>query len=157
MSTSWRRRPCSCRTLALPLHSPRQFLFDSQISVHSHCSSPTEWLAPLSSHVLLWITHLPCQNDSHFLPQQNLQAFYPPGSLDAVAARIVQSGALQTLSANWKLPVELASDLVKIALFDVVLLVDDSGSMAFEQGGERIEDLKMYVCLRVVLPIRIPR
>lgn len=38
---------------------------------------------------------------------------------------------------------ELAADLVKIALFDVVLLADDSGSMQFEQGGERIEDLKM--------------
>jgi hypothetical protein len=56
---------------------------------------------------------------------------------------VLQSGALQQLSSNWRLPLELASDLVKIALFDVVVLVDDSGSMAFEQGGERIDDLKM--------------
>ncbi|WVR07881.1 hypothetical protein IAU60_004924 [Kwoniella sp. DSM 27419] len=76
---------------------------------------------------------------------QHLQAFYPPGSLDSVAQRVVQSGALQQLAANWKLPVELASDLVKIALFDVVVLVDDSGSMSFEQNGERIEDLKMIL------------
>jgi hypothetical protein len=53
------------------------------------------------------------------------------------------SGALLQLSQAWRLPTELAADLVKIALFDVVVLVDDSGSMAFEQGGERIEDLKM--------------
>lgn len=29
-----------------------------------------------------------------------------------------------------------------MALFDFVLYVDDSGSMAFEDGGERIDDLK---------------
>ena len=75
--------------------------------------------------------------------QQHLQGFYrDSGALNAIAQRVVQSGALQTLASAWRLPVELASDLVKIALFDVVVLVDDSGSMAFEQNGERIEDLK---------------
>lgn len=54
---------------------------------------------------------------------------------------------------------ELASDLVKLSLFDVILYIDDSGSMAFEVcllasvlhdeidgkqgGGERIDDLKL--------------
>lgn len=52
---------------------------------------------------------------------------------------------MQTLSSAWKLPLELAADLVKIALFDVIILCDDSGSMKFEQGGERIEDLKMIL------------
>jgi len=73
-----------------------------------------------------------------------LQAFYPsPQSLQPIAQRVVQTGALQTLASNWKLPLELAADLVKISLFDVVVLVDDSGSMKFEENGERIEDLKM--------------
>jgi Mg-chelatase subunit ChlD len=40
---------------------------------------------------------------------------------------------------------ELASDLVKMALFDFVLYVDDSGSMAFEENGERIDDLKLIM------------
>ncbi|WWC92604.1 uncharacterized protein L201_007563 [Kwoniella dendrophila CBS 6074] len=82
---------------------------------------------------------------SQCVRDQHLEAFYPPQALDPIAQRIVQSGALQQLSSNWKLPVELASDLVKIALFDVVILIDDSGSMAFEQNGERIEDLKMIL------------
>nr|XP_031862711.1 uncharacterized protein CI109_001722 [Kwoniella shandongensis]KAA5529783.1 hypothetical protein CI109_001722 [Kwoniella shandongensis] len=82
---------------------------------------------------------------SQCVRDQHLDAFYPPGSLDSIAQRVVQSGALQQLASNWKLPVELASDLVKIALFDVVVLIDDSGSMAFEQNGERIEDLKMIL------------
>lgn len=75
--------------------------------------------------------------------QQHLNAFYPPGSVEQIAQRVSQSGVLDKLAAAWRLPVELAADLVKIALFDVVILVDDSGSMAFEQNGERIDDLKM--------------
>lgn len=43
------------------------------------------------------------------------------------------------------MPKEIASDLAKLALFDIVLYVDDSGSMAFEQGGERIDDLKLIL------------
>ena len=43
------------------------------------------------------------------------------------------------------MPKELAADLVKLSLFDVILYIDDSGSMAFEQGGERIDDLKLCV------------
>jgi len=30
----------------------------------------------------------------------------------------------------------------KIALFDVILMLDDSGSMQFQENGSRIEDLK---------------
>jgi len=74
-----------------------------------------------------------------------LNAFYPPGSVEQIAQRVSQSGVLDKLAAAWRLPVELAADLVKIALFDVVILVDDSGSMAFEQNGERIDDLKMIL------------
>ena len=58
------------------------------------------------------------------------------------------------------MPLELAADLVKLSLFDTVLYVDDSGSMAFEEGGERIDDLKLYVCLVclvTVIPIDGPR
>lgn len=36
-------------------------------------------------------------------------------------------------------------DLAKLALFDVILYCDDSGSMAFEEGGSRIDDLKLIV------------
>jgi len=43
------------------------------------------------------------------------------------------------------MPMELAADLVKMALFDFVLYIDDSGSMAFEENGERIDDLKLIL------------
>lgn len=34
---------------------------------------------------------------------------------------------------------EIAMDIIKISLFDTIILVDDSGSMSFEENGERIE------------------
>jgi hypothetical protein len=75
-----------------------------------------------------------------------------------IAAKVASSGALDKIAAEWRMPKELASDLVsrlplssvqpltiqvKLSLFDVVLYIDDSGSMAFEEGGERIDDLKL--------------
>ncbi|KAK4689600.1 hypothetical protein P7C73_g517, partial [Tremellales sp. Uapishka_1] len=94
---------------------------------------------------------------------QRLQTFYPPGSLEAIATKVASTGVLSQLSTAWDIPMELATDLVgrpaptvdaiadaipmqiKLALFDIVLYVDDSGSMAFEQNGERIDDLKLWV------------
>ncbi|GAA5907461.1 hypothetical protein JCM5296_006914 [Sporobolomyces johnsonii] len=77
---------------------------------------------------------------------QNIQAFYPdPRQLEPLAHRIASSGALQRVAQEWRMPLEIAMDLAKLALFDVVLYCDDSGSMAFEEGGSRIDDLKLIV------------
>lgn len=46
------------------------------------------------------------------------------------------------------MPKEIASDLARLALFDIILYVDDSGSMAFEQGGERIDVSLCFAVLR---------
>jgi hypothetical protein len=43
------------------------------------------------------------------------------------------------------MPKELAVDLSGLALYDIVILADDSSSMAFEEQGERIDDLKMIL------------
>lgn len=77
------------------------------------------------------------------MQENQLQAFYPPGSLDQIAGRI--SGQLQQIAQLWRLPMEIAVDLVRLALYDIVLFVDDSGSMAFEENGERIDDLKLIL------------
>ncbi|ODN95748.1 hypothetical protein L198_04366 [Cryptococcus wingfieldii CBS 7118] len=76
---------------------------------------------------------------------QNLHAFYNPQALNIVAQGVAQSGALNTIAQEWKIPMELATEIVKLALFDVIIYVDDSGSMAYEDGGERIEDLKLIL------------
>ncbi|KAJ8292056.1 hypothetical protein OF846_004837 [Rhodotorula toruloides] len=76
---------------------------------------------------------------------QNIHSFYPPGTLEPLAHHIAQSGALARIAHEWNLPMEIAMDLARLALFDVVLLVDDSGSMAFEENGSRIDDAKLIV------------
>ncbi|WWC58172.1 uncharacterized protein I303_100708 [Kwoniella dejecticola CBS 10117] len=85
------------------------------------------------------------QSLTHCVQEQKIQAFYPPGSLEAIAQRVASSGVLSKVASEWRMPLELASDLAKLSLFDVILYVDDSGSMAFEQGGERIDDLKLIL------------
>lgn len=76
---------------------------------------------------------------------QRIGSFYPPGSLESIAQRVAQSGALQRLTDSWSIPKEMAFDLVKLALFDIALLVDDSGSMVFEENGERVGELKLIL------------
>ncbi|TYJ51947.1 hypothetical protein B9479_007461 [Cryptococcus floricola] len=76
---------------------------------------------------------------------QGIQAFYTPQFVGNIAQSVAQSGALNRIAQEWRIPQELATEIVKLALFDVVLYVDDSGSMAYEGGGERIEDLKLIL------------
>jgi hypothetical protein len=49
------------------------------------------------------------------------------------------------LGKQWRISPELAYDLAPLALYDIVFYCDDSGSMAFEEDGERIEDLKFIL------------
>ena len=70
---------------------------------------------------------------------------YPPNSpvLDQIAQKA--SGQIDTICQHWRINREIAQDVVKLALFDVILYIDDSGSMAFEENGERIDDLKVIL------------
>lgn len=56
--------------------------------------------------------------------QKQLQAFYPPHQahiLRQIAERIASSGSLEQLANDWDLPDPLALDLVRLALFDIIL------------------------------------
>ncbi|KAF2490146.1 hypothetical protein BU16DRAFT_171837 [Lophium mytilinum] len=46
---------------------------------------------------------------------------------------------------RWRIPKEVGNDIVSLGLFDIWLYIDDSGSMAFEENGERISDLKLII------------
>jgi hypothetical protein len=63
-----------------------------------------------------------------------LDAFYPPGSpvLQNVLNRLGRVD-FKALGQKWNMPQELAYDLASLALYDVVIYADDSGSMVFEQ------------------------
>lgn len=73
-----------------------------------------------------------------------LEAFYPPNKLQQVLQRLNQTD-FRALSQRWNMPLELAHDLATLALYDIVIFADDSGSMIFEENGERINDLKVIM------------
>ncbi|KAI9780091.1 MAG: hypothetical protein M1835_004557 [Candelina submexicana] len=77
--------------------------------------------------------------------EKNLQSMYPPGSpmLDQIANSV--GNKVDQLCQKWRVPPEVGQDIVKLALFDIVLYIDDSGSMQFEENGERIQDLKLIL------------
>jgi vWA found in TerF C terminus len=79
------------------------------------------------------------------IQEKGLQNFYPPGSprLDQIAQTASQK--VDILCQHWRVNREIGQDIVKLALFDIILYIDDSGSMAFEEGGERIADLKVIL------------
>ena len=70
---------------------------------------------------------------------------YPPNSpaIDQIVSKITNQ--VDQLCATWRVPHEVGQDIVKLALFDVILYIDDSGSMQFEENGERIKDLKLVL------------
>eukprot|EP00879_Flechtneria_rotunda_P000381 GHRR01000473.1.p2 GENE.GHRR01000473.1~~GHRR01000473.1.p2 ORF type:complete len:470 (+),score=208.18 GHRR01000473.1:347-1756(+) len=72
-----------------------------------------------------------------------LHRFYSPPALQALAQKLDSRVNFRDLAARWRMPVELALDLSALALYDIIMFADDSGSMAFEENGERIEDLKL--------------
>ncbi|KAF8058948.1 hypothetical protein HT031_005516 [Scenedesmus sp. PABB004] len=73
-----------------------------------------------------------------------LHRFYSPARVAEVAARLDARVDFRALAARWRMPVELALDLSALALYDVVVFADDSGSMESD-GGERIADLKLIL------------
>ncbi|KAI8810946.1 hypothetical protein BJ742DRAFT_164320 [Cladochytrium replicatum] len=73
-----------------------------------------------------------------------LQGFYRPEEVHAIALRVWNSVNIDNLAKRWRMQKELALDLVALALYDIVLFGDDSGSMRSEGGG-RIQDLTYIV------------
>lgn len=74
--------------------------------------------------------------------QKKLDQFYPPHSplrLRQIAEGIAASGSLEHLANEWDLPDPFALDLVRLALFDIILLVDDSSSM---RGGNNLREMR---------------
>lgn len=68
---------------------------------------------------------------------QYLYPFYTFADVARIAQYIASSGALAQCADSWQLPPYLAQDLVKLALFDVMFLLDDSASMRSEGTRRR--------------------
>ncbi|KAJ5272710.1 hypothetical protein N7478_007835 [Penicillium angulare] len=81
------------------------------------------------------------------IQEKNLQAFYPPERLNQLVDSLANNapGKLQRLIQEWSVPMEVATDVMKLALFDVILYVDDSGSIEFEEKGLRKDQLRQIL------------
>ncbi|KAI9089639.1 hypothetical protein DFS34DRAFT_638978 [Phlyctochytrium arcticum] len=82
-----------------------------------------------------------------YIAQTNrLESFYPPQAIQQIADRVSKTVDFDALTQQWRLQTsELAYDLASLALYDIVIYADDSGSMQAAENGERIDDLNMIV------------
>lgn len=62
--------------------------------------------------------------------------FANPAILDQICAQA--PGKVQQLINSWKIEPEIAQDIVKLSLFDIIVFCDDSGSMAFEVNHQSL-------------------
>ncbi|KAE8145736.1 hypothetical protein BDV25DRAFT_62629 [Aspergillus avenaceus] len=81
------------------------------------------------------------------IQEKNLQNFYPPEKLDRVVQSLANDAParINNLVHEWAVPTEVATDIIKLSLFDVILYVDDSGSIEFEERGVRKEQLRQII------------
>ena len=95
------------------------------------------------------------------IQENRLQNMYPPNDprLDMLASRAPQQ--VEQLCQAWRVPKEIGQDIVKLALYDVILYIgqiqgfakmikadlkiDNSGSMLIEEDGERIKDMHLIL------------
>ncbi|KAF2011269.1 hypothetical protein BU24DRAFT_354661, partial [Aaosphaeria arxii CBS 175.79] len=79
------------------------------------------------------------------IQEKQLQNFYPPNSpiIDQIAQKA--PSLINQVIQRWRVAKEIANDVVKLALYDIVLYIDDSGSMQFEEEGSRIKDLRLIL------------
>lgn len=63
------------------------------------------------------------------IQEKNIQnLFANPAILDSICAQA--PAKVQQLISSWKVEPEIAQDIVKLSLFDIIVFCDDSGSMA---------------------------
>ncbi|MCJ1396831.1 hypothetical protein MMC11_000021 [Xylographa trunciseda] len=77
--------------------------------------------------------------------ENHLQTLYPPNDprLDIYANKATTQ--VEQLCQKWRVPREVGQDVVKLALYDIIIFIDNSGSMEFEDGGERKKDLQLIL------------
>ncbi|OAG20638.1 hypothetical protein CC77DRAFT_1061217 [Alternaria alternata] len=77
------------------------------------------------------------------IQEKGLQNFPICQNLDRIAQDAPSK--INQVIQRWRIQKEISNDIVKLALYDVVLYIDDSGSMQFEEEGSRIKDLRLIL------------
>ncbi|KAL1980260.1 hypothetical protein VTN96DRAFT_4404 [Rasamsonia emersonii] len=82
------------------------------------------------------------------IQEKQLQNMYPPDKLERVVRNLEDApDKIQKLMKEWNVPQEIAMDVIKLSLFDIVIYVDDSGSIQFEEDGSRLTQLRQILAL----------
>lgn len=77
-----------------------------------------------------------------------MQPFYPPHKLDQVVEGLRNAPEkIRELMNEWSVGLEVATDVLKLSLYDIVIYVDDSGSIRYTQGEDRLGELKRVLTL----------
>ena len=79
------------------------------------------------------------------IQEKQLQYFFSQTDSRLDQAATVAATHIDQVCARWRLPREVGQDLAKLALFDIILYINNSGSMQFEEDGERIHDLRQVL------------
>lgn len=81
------------------------------------------------------------------IQEKQLQHFYPPPKLESIVQGLARDAPAKVsrLMHEWNVSPEIAMDVMKLTLFDVILYVDDSGSIEFEENGVRKDQLKHVI------------
>ncbi|KAJ5835996.1 hypothetical protein N7447_002022 [Penicillium robsamsonii] len=81
------------------------------------------------------------------IEEKRIGSFYPKERLDRLVQTLAAEapGKLNKLIHEWSVPMEVATDVMKLSLFDVILYVDDSGSIEFEEKGLRKDQLRQIL------------
>eukprot|EP00667_Euglena_gracilis_P033548 EG_transcript_55079 len=70
-----------------------------------------------------------------------MQQLFPLERITRIAQRVVTNVDFDAISERWKLPMEFTIDFCLLALFDIVLYVDDSLSMAGPRWDEELREI----------------
>ncbi|KAI8844859.1 hypothetical protein BC829DRAFT_399925 [Chytridium lagenaria] len=81
---------------------------------------------------------------TRIIHENQLDLFYQENSVTDLVHRLAAIDFAR-IAAAWRISLELAHSLAVLALYDVVLFCDDSGSMKEIERGSRIKDLKVIL------------
>eukprot|EP00842_Homolaphlyctis_polyrhiza_P006629 jgi/Hompol1/6968/HPOL_000871-RA len=79
------------------------------------------------------------------ISDNNLFAFFDSDRLNKLVETMATTIDFEALAANWNISRNLIVDLAPLALYDIIIFIDDSSSMAFEDHGGRISQLRLIL------------
>lgn len=78
------------------------------------------------------------------ITNNKLSYFYKKDNITPIIDRLCNINWAD-LAKKWKVSIDVITDLCTLSLYDSIIFVDDSGSMEYEEDGDRIIQMTKYV------------